>query len=232
MRLDTKGTILDAAERLFTERGFGAVSLRDITAAAGVNLAAVNYHFGSKDALIVELFVLRASAINRERNALLLAAEQRAAGPPALREVLRALLDPPLRWWLGDDPAKSTSARFIARAIAEGAPEIRATMESQVGHLQRFVIALARTLPQLSHAELCWRLHFTTGLMHYTIGDRKRLDALSLGACDYADVEAVIERMVEFSAAGFEAPAQHEARPPLAVPAGRLAHELLKGPRP
>ena len=217
MRLDTKGTILDAAERLFADEGFAAVSLRDITTAAGVNLAAVNYHFGSKDALIAELFVLRATAINRERNALLHAAERRA-GPPALREVLRALLDPPLRWWLGADPAKSTTVRFIVRAIAEGAPEIRATMESQVGHLQRFVVALARTLPALSHAEICWRLHFAMGVMHHTIGDRKRLDALSTGACDYGDVDLVVDRMVEFTAAGFEAPAR-----------AALAHAPLAG---
>ena len=63
----TRTAILAAAERLYADRGFGDVTLRDIVAAANVNLAAVNYHFGSKDELIAELFVTRSIATNRER---------------------------------------------------------------------------------------------------------------------------------------------------------------------
>jgi AcrR family transcriptional regulator len=63
----TRTAILNAAEQLYAERGFSDVTLRDIVAAASVNLAAVNYHFGSKDELIAELFVTRSIATNRER---------------------------------------------------------------------------------------------------------------------------------------------------------------------
>src|SRR3954466_10929520 len=76
----TRTAILNAAERLYAERGFADVTLRDIVAAADVNLAAVNYHFGSKDELIAELFVTRSLALNRERLSDLRAAEDRGGG--------------------------------------------------------------------------------------------------------------------------------------------------------
>src|SRR3954468_14580279 len=82
-RPDTKELILDTAERLFAERSYSSVSLREITAEAKVNLAAVNYHFGSKDALLLAVFKRRAVDLNRERLNLLREAESRAGGGPA-----------------------------------------------------------------------------------------------------------------------------------------------------
>ena len=76
----TRTAILAAAERLYADRGFGDVTLRDIVAEANVNLAAVNYHFGSKDELIAELFVTRSLALNRERLRELRAAEEHGGG--------------------------------------------------------------------------------------------------------------------------------------------------------
>src|SRR3981081_1252135 len=85
----TRSAILTAAERLYADRGFADVTLRDIVASAGVNLAAVNYHFGSKDELIAELFVTRSLALNRERLSELRAAEERGGGRAEITEVLR-----------------------------------------------------------------------------------------------------------------------------------------------
>ena len=81
----TRGAILAAAERLYADRGFGDVTLRDIVAAADVNLAAVNYHFGSKDELIAELFVTRSLALNRQR-----LRELKAADAPVASHALGA----------------------------------------------------------------------------------------------------------------------------------------------
>ena len=204
-RPDTKALILDAAEQLFAERSFAAVSMRDITSAAGVNLAAVNYHFGSKEELLAALFIARVTPLNRERAGLLREAEARGNGIAALEDILHALLSPPLRWWLGPDAGRSASARFLMRAHAETSPGIRQVMDKDVSHLQRFVLALGRALPALSHEEICWRLHFTLGTMHYTISERQRLDSLSTGACNLTDTEAVIGEIVAFAAAGFRA---------------------------
>src|SRR5271168_2554371 len=94
----TKAQVLTAAERLFALNGLRNVSVRDITAEAGVNLASVNYHFGSKDALLFEIFRRRTAELNRERARMLHEASDRAGGKPAVREILRALFEPPLRW--------------------------------------------------------------------------------------------------------------------------------------
>ena len=115
----TKTAILTAAEMLWAERSFGEVTMRDIVAAAGVNLAAVNYHFGSKDELLADLFVSRTTVLNRERFAELKAAELEGGGRPSVEAILRALVGPPLRWCLSPDQQRSAAARFMTRASVE-----------------------------------------------------------------------------------------------------------------
>ena len=130
----TRTAILAAAERLYADRGFGDVTLRDIVAAAGVNLAAVNYHFGSKDELIAELFVTRSIATNRERLNELKAAEEKGGGRAEIDAILRALVGPTLRGCLGPDSERSTAARFMIRASIESVPPIRRIKNREVDH--------------------------------------------------------------------------------------------------
>src|SRR5205807_225879 len=99
-RTDTKQRILDSAERLFAEHGFEGTSLRAIIADAKVNLAAIHYHYHSKEALLDAVILRRLAPVNRERLELLDACEQ--AGPPSLEAVLEAFLAPAFR--LGRDP--------------------------------------------------------------------------------------------------------------------------------
>ena len=206
-RPDTKEIILDTAERLFARSGFSSVSLREITAEAGVNLAAVNYHFGSKDALLLAVFRRRAVDLNRERLNLLREAEARVGdGPAPLYDILHALVCPPIRWTQQPGSGQSVFIQFMGRVRTDGTPEMRNLMDREVGHLQPFAASLTRTLPGLPQAEIYWRLHFTLALMHYTITDLRRLDAISGGLCDLADTDALIARMVGFALAGFEAP--------------------------
>src|SRR5579863_9327890 len=93
--MTTKDRLLDAAERLFAQHGIEATSLRVITREAGVNLAAVNYHFQSKEALMHAVIARRLDPINEKRLAMLDACEAKAGeGPLAVDEVLHALLGP------------------------------------------------------------------------------------------------------------------------------------------
>ena len=117
--LDTKERILETAERLFAERGYGATSLRSIIAAAKVNLAAVHYHFRSKEALLDAVLERRIEPINRERLALL-EEQERAAGdaPPSIEAVLTALIEPPLR--LSRDPSYRMFVKLMGRIFADG----------------------------------------------------------------------------------------------------------------
>jgi AcrR family transcriptional regulator len=193
----TRALILDAAERLYAERGFGDVTLRDIVAAAGVNLAAVNYHFGSKDELIAELFVTRGVATNRARLTELKAAETAGNGRADIKAILSALVGPTLRGCLGPDNEQSTAAHFMIRASIESVPPIRRIKNREIDHLRKFAAAMRRSLPDCDEADLYWGLHFALAMAHQTIRDTERLTKLSEGKCDLNDVEALIERIVD-----------------------------------
>src|SRR5215467_2180302 len=116
---DTKERILDTAEKLFAEHGYGATSLRSIIAGAKVNLAAVHYHFRTKDALLDAVLKRRLEPVNRERLALLDAYEQGAGdGPLRLESVLTALIAPPLG--LARNPAFAGFMKLMGRVVVDG----------------------------------------------------------------------------------------------------------------
>src|SRR5947209_3998288 len=165
----TRTAILAAAERLYAERGFGDVTLRDIVAEANVNLAAVNYHFGSEDELIAELFVTRSLALNRERLRELRAAEELGNGRADVADILRALVGPTLRGCLGPERERSTAARFMIRASIESVPPIRRIRNREIDHLRKFAAAMRRSLPDCSEADLFWGLHLPLAMAHQTI---------------------------------------------------------------
>lgn len=195
----TRTAILNAAEQLYAERGFSDVTLRDIVAAAGVNLAAVNYHFGSKDELIAELFVTRSIATNRERLNELKSAEEAGGGHAPIDAVVHALVGPALRGCLGPDRQRSTAARFMIRASIEAVPPIRKIRNREIDHLRRFVAAMRRSLPGVPDVDIYWGLHFALAMAHQTIRDSERLDKLSDGLCDLDDVNDIIARVVTAS---------------------------------
>ena len=211
----TRTAILSAAERLYADRGFADVTLRDIVAAADVNLAAVNYHFGSKDELIAELFVTRSLANNRVRLKQLKAAEEAGGGRARIDDILRALVGPTLRGCLGPERERSTAARFMIRASIESVPPIRRIKNREVDHLRKFAAAMRRALPDRSEVELYWGLHFALAMAHHTIRESERLTKLSDGLCDLDDVTAIVERVVAVSVtalAGSEAEKKVPAR--------------------
>jgi AcrR family transcriptional regulator len=198
----TRSAILAAAERLYADRGFGDVTLRDIVAEANVNLAAVNYHFGSKDELIAELFVTRSLVLNRERLRELRAAEERGGGRADISDIFRALVGPTLRGCLGPDNQRSTAARFMIRVSIESVPPIRRIRNREIDHLRKFVGAMRRALPERSDVELYWGLHFALAMAQQTVRDSERLTKLSEGKCDVDDVDDVIERVVSVAVTG------------------------------
>ena len=202
--LDTKAKILDTAERLFAERGFGATSLRRIIGEAGVNLAAVHYHFRSKEALLDAVLERRLEPVNRERLTLLDEFEKAAGeGPLEVEGVLVALIAPPLR--LRREAAYSTFVKLMGRILAEGD---LATMRRHFGAtIDRFTRALHRALPDLPREELMWRAHFSVGCIAHTLL-HSGVEVLG------APGEVTTESLVAFLAAGFRA----------AVPAGERSH--------
>src|SRR6202795_1952513 len=224
----TRTAILSAAERLYADRGFADVTLRDIVAAADVNLAAVNYHFGSKDELIAELFVTRSLATNRERLNELKAAEEKGGGRASIEAIMHALVGPTLRGCLGPDREGSTAARFMIRASIESVPPIRRIKNREVDHLRKFIAAMRRAMPGRDDTELYWGLHFALAMSHHTIREKERLTKLSDGKCDLNDVQAIVDRVVAVSVMALTtggAQSKPPARP--AAPYGRLTRQDL-----
>jgi AcrR family transcriptional regulator len=209
MPVATKDRILDAAESLFMEHGFEATSLRSITTAAGVNLAAVNYHFGSKEELFQAVLTRRLDPMNQERVDLLSALE-RAAAPDAVRceQILSAMFVPALR--LARDPERGGKdfLRLLGRAYADPAPFIRRFLSAQYAvMIARFKTAFARALPELPPKELSWRLHFIMGALSYTLAGTDALKLIAeLTSTDAGNDEMLLRRLAPFLLAGLESP--------------------------
>jgi len=199
---DTRGQILAVAERLFALRGFRNVSVREITAEAGVNLAAVNYHFGSRDRLLFEIFRRRTGELSRERARRLHEAQSRWSGAPPVRDILEALFAPPLRW--ADSEDLRISMQFIIRARSEGTEEMRQALAQDVSLLSRFADALVAARPDLAPETVYWRLHFCLGMIHNNrFAEFDRLHALSDGATRSGTSGDLLARMLDFAEAGF-----------------------------
>ena len=210
---DTKTRILDAAERLFVEHGFEATSLRQLTAAAGVNLAAVNYHFGSKEELFQAVLTRRLDPMNQERIDLLGKLEREAGGKPlSCEKVLFAMLIPALKLARDERRGGKQFLRLLGRAYADPAPFIRHFLSQQyAGMIGRYKEAFLRALPHLSRHELTWRLHFVMGALSYTLAGT---DALKLFAqmTDTDNDELILQRLAPFLVAGLKAPPLTETR--------------------
>lgn len=206
----TQERILDAAEALFAEHGFTATGLRMITAQAEVNLAAVNYHFGSKEALLQQVFQRRLGWLNSERLArleILEAATEDGVLAPA--RILEAFFGPALE--LAADRAQGGRAfmRLLGRTYADPADFIRRFLaEGSAETLERFRAALVRALPGVSEEEILWRLMFMLGAMSYAIVGTETL-RLALGLAvpaEGGEAGALGPRLMSFLLGGMRAP--------------------------
>lgn len=197
----TKEKILDAAELIFAENGYAAASLRAIIGEAGVNLAAVHYHFGSKEKLLLEVLRRRVVPVNEERLRLLDQYERAAAGgAPDLEQVLEAFLVPTLA--LARQPNGRVLVRLLGKLYVDDL--LPGIVYSEFGDLRaRFGAALRRALPELPEAELNWRASLAIGAVVKAM----------LGSPDVPATsgEDAIERLIAFLSAGFRAPVRQPA---------------------
>ena len=198
----TKQRILGAAESLFADHGFAGASLRRVTAEAKVNLAAVNYHFGSKENLIEEVFRRRLDELNQRRLARL----EQISGKPdtTLEQVLDAYIGPALVLSL-DQHGGGAFVRVLARAYAEQDERLRRFLSENYGHvLKHFANEFARLLPHLDKETLYWRLDIVSGALTYAMADfgiSKRRD----GVNETHHRQQVETHLISFAAAGMRA---------------------------
>jgi AcrR family transcriptional regulator len=201
-QFSTKERILDAAETLFAQYGFGGTSLRQVTSQADVNIAAVNYHFGSKENLVNEVFRRRMDEMSAQRLGRLKAAT--GADPADLDGILAAFVEPPLAM-AQDRHGGGAFIRVIARAYAEKNDGLRRFLSEQYGHvLREFARAISRCLPGLSKEELYWRLDFVAGALTYAMADFGMIKRPA-GISEVEHRQRAAQELIRFASAGFRA---------------------------
>ena len=189
----TKDRILHAAEELFAAQGFATTSLRQVTSRADVNIAAVNYHFGSKDNLVNEVFRRRMDEMSAERLA-------------ELEPVLAAFVEPALAM-AQDRHGGGAFIRVIARAYAESNDSLRKFLSDQYGHVLRdFAKAIDACVPGLGKEELYRRLDFLSGALTYAMADFGLIKRPH-GVSEATHRTHAAKALIRFAAAGFKADA-------------------------
>lgn len=203
--LDTRERILAAAERLFGTEGFDSVSMRQITHEAGANVAAVNYHFGSKRGLLHEIVSRRLEPMNRQRLADLAALRrENAPAPVPVEAILRAFFEPIMAMKREHSGADGRFVHAMGRAFGEVPGFFDEVYEKHFRDVhEEFGQALQEAIPGLSREDLAWRFHFTLSLMLSATTHRKRLRRLFGGVAGADDIEEMFDRLVHFTAGGF-----------------------------
>jgi len=196
----TQQKILLSAETLFSEQGITTTSLREITQHAGVNLASVNYHFGNKQSLVLEVFKHHMDSLNKDRLQRL-AKVTSSNQPVFLEEVLRALIYPALKLSRDQSSGGARFVKLIARIYAENNEELHRFLAKEYGHvIKKFAQAIQEIMPDMPAKELRWQLDFVIGALTYVMADFSGHFSSSEnpepGALNEAD------RLVTFAAAG------------------------------
>jgi AcrR family transcriptional regulator len=201
----TKLSILDAAERCFAQGSFDGASLRAITEAAGVDLALVNYHFGSKENLLRQVIGRRAKIVHDARvRALEEARHHAGTGTPSIEAIVTAFLEPLLHRLLNGDPGWRHYCGLIAQLSL--VPKFVELTHSELDPTAlHFINALRSALPKASPQSIYWGYMFLLGAMVQAMSPSGRIDILSRGLCRSDDVEGALREMVPFVCAGLRA---------------------------
>jgi AcrR family transcriptional regulator len=203
----TKERILRTAACLFSERGFDNVSLRDITTIADVNIAAVNYHFGSKIGLVAYVFDHYAAPVNAARLKLLDECDQKCGDAlPAVEDILWALLSPVFHAPANGDEGRHFR-QMLGRMSSNSNPDVRSILFNTFDIVSaRFVDMMSRACPGLPKEELFWRLTCVYGAMMYAQADNGRIRTLSGNSFDSTNMDDALKYMIPFLTAGFTLP--------------------------
>jgi AcrR family transcriptional regulator len=207
-KIDTKNRILDAAEVLFAERGFADTSLRLITSEADVNLASVNYHFGSKKELIQAVLDRYLSLFMPELDAKLRALIEQ--DELTLLPVFESFVSPLMKLVAVRPQGPAIFMQLLGRGYIDSQGHLRRFITTHYGDvLQRITLAISKANPELTPADLFWRLHFTLGTVVFTMASA---DALrDIAQADFGqrlDVEALVRNVIPYLAAGVGAPVE------------------------
>lgn len=202
---DTRESILDAAEDLFSKHGFYGVTIREVAREAGVDTALVHYYFGAKRDLFDAVFLRRAEVWNNDRVDAINRYARESGDAMTLEGVLEAFLRPPFEWSLKGGPGWKHYAALVAQTNANptfGGETMARYFDPAI---RRLIELIQQVLPEAREVDLYWAYHNLSGALTLTLGETGRLDRLSNGLCRSGDLETASDYMVRFSAAGFRA---------------------------
>lgn len=209
MAADTKNKILDTAEFLFAENGIANTSLRMITHNAKVNLASVNYHFGSKDELVAQIFVRRLKPMNETRlQRLHILMRQSGEQTPDLHHVVQAFISPPLEMSRDGTVNGAVFIKLLGRTYTEPDETIHDLIRStHKAVIDTYKPVFQQCLPQLSKDVLNWRLHFMVGALAYAMSGSDTMRLISSGNVDQqASLTDIVSQLSDFIVSGLKAP--------------------------
>ena len=200
---ETPGRILDSAEDLFANQGIAATSLRTLTRAAGVNLAAVHYYFGSKEALLDAVVERRAADVNRERLEALERCTRESGGKPSVEEILCAFVVPGRR---ALEERGQTLSRLLARIHAQAPELVESLTRKHFGETMRaFVEALQAALPDIPPEEVAHRFRFSLGTLLHVFSANFDLDSIPGHPVQIRDELTLSRELIAYLAAGMRA---------------------------
>jgi len=205
----TKTKIIDVAERLFAEKSIDGVSIRMIVAEAEVNLAAIHYHFGSKEDLLKAVLHRFVDRVNNQRLTLLDELE-RANETLEVEQIIGAFLIPVSKW-VKQEPEKIKSAMKIVSQIHSDPMRFQNIVGDIFGEVaRRFLIAFKQAMPELSETELTWRFKFMLGSMFAIVTNAPLSKKLGMTGAPQNDMKKSLTYVANFVAAGFRAPATNK----------------------
>ena len=203
-RAESLEQILDAAEYLFSKKGFDGVTLRDVAQRVGIHTTLLHYYFRDKAELFRSVFERRAGVTSGMRMAALELYEAQAGDNPTVEGALHAFLDTDLDLYREGGEGWMNYAAFGARI--SNTPEGAELMDEYFDPVVlKLVGILKRALPDYSEEDIFWGYHFVTGALMNTLAHTGRIDRLSGGLCHSDDFLSVKPRMAKFMAAGFHA---------------------------
>jgi AcrR family transcriptional regulator len=210
-----KTRILDAAEKAFADFGFEGASLRQIVHDAKVNLATVYYYFGSKEGLMAAVFERRFGPLRNEHVEALQQLDKEAQGRALpMEKILDTMLQPALRLATAVAPHGRTVMRLIGRIASDPNPQTQELFRRQMREVREAHLAcIRRSAPHLPEADLQWRFEFIWGAFAFVLCNPAKLERITGGICNPADIDAVLAQMVACFSAGFRAPAVSGAIP-------------------
>lgn len=202
-KITTKERLILAAEKLFAEKGFSEVSLRDITTEAEANVASVSYYFSSKDALTEEVIYRHVSPVNSARiKYMQQLREEYGENPLPIRKILYAFVEPMMDGMQSSSLRSDLFGKIMGRCMANNTVHFPIALEEQIREVMKLFIAeITRSLPHLAPEVVVQRLHFCFGAVAHTLLFAERVSNITGQEVKYSTKES-LEHIVDFCYGG------------------------------